>query len=851
MNQQKRLLPSLNSYRGQHALLSLILTIILVAVAWVGYTYVRNVSTNSISNIEQRTLAMGSVLDFDKRLTDLQQWLQLQFISPTPANRDELQVKMRILDAAMNRVGSSEIIIDDQGLNKITFSLGKDLLQLQQESQVLIQVTSNQFARLPGTAIMQEQLRPLSEAIVTVLSTLAFEATQDADTVDPLLLSGIFELRHSWLNIVAEFRLFVANRFSVFSDLPEAGMEARMKDMFLYRQQFNDHLARLSTLTDLSDSMFFDETIWPEMKTNANSWFIAFEKLRESLTSDGWRKDLQLYRTTFLPTLSQMKSRISAMELELDAQASKDITNLTDIAGQLSRAIIYIALLGIGLVLFGYVYLKHRLILPIARTTEALKAEAQGIGGKTLPQSTLQETRNLVDAFREMREQVQIRQLSLDHMAHHDALTQLPNRVLFRDRLQHALRMAHRHEQKIGLMFMDLDRFKQVNDSLGHIAGDKLLVEVAQRLRHSVQDADTIARLSGDEFAILVEDIADSEAMAELGDDILCNLERTFVIQDNDIHISASIGIAIAPQDGNNADELIRDADTAMYEAKRRGKANYHFYSPAMVQQASERMQLEQHLREGLKRQEFEFHYQPIIDMKTGSPICFESLIRWVPEKAAIVPPDIFLPILMDSGLIAEVTQSMLGQIANAQKLILETLNIPVHFTLNIPGPILRSEAIFTAFLKTLCQSNIKRRQLTIEITEDTLIEDISNAEQFLAALKKENVKIALDDFGTGQSSLSHVRMFPFDIIKIDKEFVRDIRSDPNDASLVKVIIQLAHSFGMKVVAEGVEKPEQFEFLLHANCDMAQGYMVSKPMPLEQLIEYLRQQVTSLAVESY
>lgn len=842
--------PPLNSYRGQHALMAIILTTLLVTVAWIGYFYVQNQSIVKIERIGQRAIAETSVADVREQLINLEEWLQFQIISPSDDNQQQLASRLQGLKAAMDRLDSLQFISEDPILYNVILSLKKDYLEVEKNTSRLVEITSDIGARFPSTLIMQSELLPHAEAIVSSLNTAIFETMQVPEESDPLLLYEIFELRHNWLSMVSEFRLYVANRFGVFSGTPRAGMASRMTNILLFRNRFDKHLEFLKQSANDNEALFIDASFWDDIENHAEQWNSAFERLRVRLTSTEWRMDLQVLRDQILPISTRMKSRISSMNLELDTQASADITGLTDIAANLSRTIIILAGIAITVILLGYYYLKYRLILPIARTTQILKAEAQGISGQELPQSKLQETQNLVEAFREMREQVQIRQLSLDHMAHHDALTQLPNRVLFRDRLYHALRIAKRNKQQTGLMFLDLDRFKQVNDSLGHIAGDKLLIEVANRLKQTVRESDTIARLSGDEFAILVEDISDHDTMSCLGDELLANLERPILIQDNEIHISASIGIAMAPKDSNEVDDLIRDADTAMYEAKYHGKANYHFYSASMATQASDRMLLEQRLRQSLKQQEFGFYYQPIIDLKTGSPQSFEALIRWQPRQEQIKAPDSFLASLLETGLIADVTRDLLQHIADAQQTIKHELGIETHFALNIPGPILRSKSNYTAFLKTLCNSDIKRSNLTIEITEDTLIEDITNAEQFLAALKKENVKIALDDFGTGQSSLSHVRMFPFDIIKIDKEFVRDIRTDPNDASLVNVIIQLAHNFGMQVIAEGVETTEQFEFLLHADCDLAQGFMISRPLSLEDLADYLGQQITSLVSSS-
>jgi len=428
----------------------------------------------------------------------------------------------------------------------------------------------------------------------------------------------------------------------------------------------------------------------------------------------------------------------------------------------------------------------------------------------------------------------------LARLAHFDPLTNLPNRTLFQERLVHSIAQAARNGWTLGVMFIDLDRFKEINDSMGHNAGDTLLKQVGARLIECVRGEDTISRLSGDEFAVVLAHLGDNHDGGVVAAKILNRLKTPFEIQGSKVVVSASIGVTLFPADGDTADVLMRNADVAMYNAKWRGRDNYQFYTAEMNERALARMQLESRLRGALDRNEFVLHFQPKVTIESGAICGFEALIRWQPPGEALVAPVAFIPLLEETGLIAPVGEWVLraacAQLAEWRRDGLE----PVPIAINLSARQLRDSELPNAVSRMFATFDIERGSIEMEITESSLMDNPAEAEKVLSELKTMGVTLAIDDFGTGYSSLGYLKRFPFDTLKIDRSFVRDMNTDPDDALITRTIIALAHSLDLTVVAEGVETDSQLEFLAAHRCDQAQGYLYSRPVTGDMATALLR-----------
>ncbi len=416
-------------------------------------------------------------------------------------------------------------------------------------------------------------------------------------------------------------------------------------------------------------------------------------------------------------------------------------------------------------------------------------------------------------------------------MAFYDALTSLPNRALLGDRLRQMLTDASRHRQLAGVMLLDLDRFKAVNDTLGHPAGDELLCEVAKRLAYCMRGYDTVARLGGDEFAILLPEMRSGDDLGKVASKILEFFKNPFLLKGKEVFISCSIGISVYPTDGENGDDLVKQADSAMYFAKRSGRNNFRFYSKDLTVSANERLMLEGDLRHGLGRGELELYYQPKISLGNGELIGSEALLRWNHPQLGVVPPDKFIAIAEDSGLIVEIGEWVL---LHACRVACEwnKRGKPLHkVAINLSARQFQSNNLVKSLRHALTETACKPEWIELEITESLLLDEDGEVLEILAVFRELGITIAIDDFGTGYSSLSYLARFPIDTIKIDRSFTSRVTESGHHAELVKAIISIAYSLKQKVVAEGVETVEQAAVLQAYGCHVAQGYLYGKPVP--------------------
>ncbi len=435
----------------------------------------------------------------------------------------------------------------------------------------------------------------------------------------------------------------------------------------------------------------------------------------------------------------------------------------------------------------------------------------------------------------------------LHYMAHHDALTKLPNRTLFLDRLHQAMARAHWHNRLIAVIFMDLDQFKEVNDNFGHEVGDELLIQLTQRLSRSVRSGDTIARFGGDEFAILLDDIASEQDVSLLAKKILDTLAPPFSVQGHESLVTASLGVSIFPSDGNDSETLLRNADVAMYRAKHLGRNNYQFYSNEMSARAFERLSLENSLRHALKRQEFFLLYQPQIDSRSGRITSVEALLRWQHPDLGIVPPNDFVPLLEETGLIVSVGDWALKTACNQAVQWHQSGFESLRMCVNLSSRQFNNPDFIQSFQRIISETGINPELLELELTESMLMRNASKTISALNTLSHHGIQIAIDDFGTGYSSLNYLRRFPISTLKIDRSFVRDVIEDADDAAIASAIIVMAQSLNLNVVAEGVENQKQLNFLTERECFAIQGNYYSKAVTADAITEQLTERLTDKA----
>lgn len=446
---------------------------------------------------------------------------------------------------------------------------------------------------------------------------------------------------------------------------------------------------------------------------------------------------------------------------------------------------------------------------------------------------------------RELRDAVTRRenreaQKRLHFLANYDALTGLPNRVLFIDRLSHSLRMAQRSSGLVGVLYLDLDNFKDVNDSLGHNAGDTLLRTVADRLTQAVRTSDTVARLAGDEFTLILTNLEHRDDAAVAARKILEQLSQPLEVAEQALQIRASVGISVFPVDGTDSEELLRNADMSMYLAKQTGGSHYEFYRSEIGEKKAERLELLKALRRALEQREFVLHYQPQVELATGHIVGVEALLRWQCPERGLVSPEQFIPLAEESGLVVPLGEWVLRKACAQARIWRDTGYPPLRVAVNFSACQFRQKNLVDLVKTVLDENELPPECLEVEITESTLMQDTTASLKTLQELRACGISISLDDFGTGYSSLSYLKRFPVDALKIDRSFVRDIPQDTDDVAINSAIIAMAAKLNIRVIAEGVETLEQLNFLRTEGCAMVQGYYLQRPASAQDLALILK-----------
>lgn len=440
---------------------------------------------------------------------------------------------------------------------------------------------------------------------------------------------------------------------------------------------------------------------------------------------------------------------------------------------------------------------------------------------------------NYIAVFSDISE-IKETQRQLDYLSNHDPLTELPNRRLFQELLEHAVAVAQREHQMVGVLVFDLDRFKQINDSLGHPVGDALLQEVAKRLRHAIRRGDTLARLVGNQFALLIEEVEDAQLLSKTARQLLDTLSRSMQVREHEFYVTASVGIALFPGDGQDVQTLIRNAESAMYQAKEQGRNTYHYYSAELTLNSFEQMLMENHLRHALDRNELVLHYQPQVLLDSNIIVGAEALIRWQHPELGSISPIRFIPIAEESGLIVPIGAWVLRTACHQARIWRQAGYSLKTISVNIAGPQFERVEFVDTVRQALAETGLEPQALELEITETFISQRIDHALTVLEELRRLGVKLAIDDFGTGYSSMMYLKRLPIDKLKIDRSFVSDLPQNKEDVAIARAIIALGKSMEFTVIAEGIETAEQQAFLLKEGCDQGQGYLHSRPVPAEQ-----------------
>lgn len=480
-------------------------------------------------------------------------------------------------------------------------------------------------------------------------------------------------------------------------------------------------------------------------------------------------------------------------------------------------------------------------------TLVAHRSRAMIVGATAGQEYSLRDGRNIevfahhhpvvgvVWSFRDVTEK-RIQEEKIRHQAHHDSLTGMPNRNLFYDRLTHGITKLQRMGGKLAVLYLDLDGFKTINDSLGHGVGDDLLRSVADRLGSALRDDDTIARFGGDEFVLLLEDVEGHANVVRLAERIMEAFRSPYFVGNHEFHITSSIGIALYPDDGETSEILVRNADIAMYKAKDSGRNHFHFFTPALERLAKHRLSLETRLRHAVKNEEFQLYYQPITSLENQRLLGFEALLRWHTEDMGFVGPDIFIPVAEATGMIIPLSEWVMRAACIQTKAWKEMGFEDIYVAVNMSAKQFQHDNVYHSVIDTMDTIGVDPANFALEITESLVMQNIQGAIAVLRRFLDNGIMVAMDNFGTGYSSLNYLKTLPISVMKIDRSFTRDVLLSREDRAIVSSIITLGHNLSLRIIAEGVEEQSQLDFLREQGCDSAQGYFFGRPLPADQAI---------------
>ena len=717
--------------------------------------------------------------------------------------------------------------------NSTASTLVNNLHDIDKISKKLIHIRLTPQELFPALKIANTTMQSLNAAVTENIQLAIKDIEDNYISSRYEEYRTLIELRFYWTTMVSNFRMYLLNQLNAFQELHRANQLSLITDL---HSAIQERLQILRYLNENNKLEFTTTIAFEVFYPAANEWIINFSRVKKVNESEGWRTDTVIYQDKLKPKLEKVNALLRSLDLAIEEFSKNDLTTLSNTAQFQIKSIWTAVIGGLFILLLGFVFLVKLILIPIENVTQALKDESKGITTGINPDISILETKNLIHAFKEMRIQIHNRQQELEYHALHDELTGLANRKLFLERVEQAIHNAQQDRSSFAILIMDLDRFKEVNDTLGHDVGDKLLQLVAKKLVDLLRDVDVIVRLGGDEFAVLLTTAKEEDA-EKVAEKIVKEFNNVFTVNDTPLYIGVSTGISVYPQHGNNTQILQQRADVAMYVAKR-NKMGYAVYNSQHDEYSVGKLSLISDLRKAMDENHLFLEYQPVIDIKTGAVISAEALIRCnSPERGKIYPDEI-IPLAEQTGLINPITYWLIDTSAKYSNK-LKSCGIDIKIAINLSVYNLQENYFIENIMGIFKENNISPSNFIMEITESVMMTNPKKSIDILHQLDELGIEIAIDDFGTGYSSLAYLKKLPLSKLKIDKSFIMDMIEDDNDAMIVRSTIDLAHNLGMQVIAEGIEEKKMLELLGILGCEFGQGYFISRPKSEDDLQQWL------------
>lgn len=822
------------SLRTQYIALTLLLGILVVITAF----FSARDTVDTGKEVTQQLMYTASQLDVVNEihgsLIELYRTMDLFLLDPQRNDyREQIFDLIEQSRTASFRIGVNS---PDAGRNRVgdLFLLADLLDKLQREIETLFNIRMDAEQQYPALSISANNMQPFQNEINGLFSLMIDEIESgdfQPQTVD--LYPHLLKTRSEWISLISQVRVYLANRFGSFSTSLLAGQADSTRHIY---QSVREHFQQLKDAYRNEKESFAGTASVDQAMDALDNWFSHFQQVRAINESDQWRADSYKLEVSIIPLMEQITSVLFEVEDSFKAQAQGATEILRSNSNR--QVIIMIVVIALFLLLIGTLLLSMEFMVfrPIANVALALRSRAFGHEGYQALRIRSRETQYLIDAFQEMDTQVGKRQRALEHQALHDVLTGLPNRAMLNEHLNYQILVAHNENRELVLFILDLNRFKEVNDSLGHGLGDQLLIQVAERFKACIRETDTIARLGGDEFAVLLPNTSLTQSV-NIAQALHRSTSAPFEIEGNVIPIDASIGIAGYPMDGSDGQALMQHADVAMYISKR-NHLPYEYYDQSKDDNSIDRIALMNHLRSALKNDQLELYFQPQIYLESGEICGAEALLRWDSPDYGFIQPEKIVDLAEHIGIVNNLTIWILDKALNNCRLWHDN-GFLISVSVNLSARNLTYRSLFSETVELLKKHRLEAQYLTLEITETTMMTNPGRSIEVLERLNNMGIKIAIDDFGTGFSSLAYLKKLPVSILKIDKSFVLEMDKDENDAHIVHSTVQLGHNIGLKVVAEGIETGNTRKMLESINCDTGQGYLICHPMPARPFRKWL------------
>jgi len=827
--------PKLHSLRKRAIFFSAAISLLIVVISISGYLNFKELHNLSSENLIKRDKLLVHISLIRNELFDSYKELNSFLLEPQDTKyKNNILISLDETLRLSNKLSKNEWVIKYKRKD-ISDKLNKNLRLLKTKIIQLIKVRLNVNNQYPSLAVGAFIMQPNSDQMTSSLSLAMNEMdAENTQIKDPKIFRDFISARYLWTQILSASRIYLANRVGSFSVKLLTRQEKSIEDMF---NQLQSKLLILKKSGDAGELGFETTSAVEDMIESSTAWFSGFKKIKIIHHSDEWRKDAKIMKQTISPAIDSIIELLLDLEKIIPESSQDDMDSPASFGDSQNRILWLIAFIGIFFTVAVVMSLDKLIFQPIAIISKALKFEALGKTSENLPVVQAKETEDLVNAFNEMSRQVHLRQTELEYRALHDSLTSLPNRTLLLDRIEHDINISKRESQKLCLLILDLDDFKDVNDTLGHLAGDKLLVEVGARIKYALRDVDTVARIGGDEFSILLPHTEEAQAIVTC-EKIIDSFTKTIDIEGIAVSISASIGIAQYPEHGEDVHILLRHADIAMYVAKR-NKLGFEIYNASDDEHSISRLSMTRDFRDAMAKNKLTIEYQPIFDIESKKMMAVEALSRWHHPEHGFVSPEKFISLAEQTGLINNLTYWVLNKsISQVSEWNKSAASLSVAVNLSVFS--FRDPNFIDEVSSALEKYNFPPEKLKLEITESAMMENPLQAIEVLTELHDMGIKLAIDDFGTGYSSMAYLKQLPVDELKVDKSFIIGLDQDRSNDAIVRSTIDLAHNLGLKVVAEGIETEVVNELLRKYECDMAQGFHLSRPVSAEKIAELIK-----------